>query len=308
MSRYAAIDIGSNSVLLLMVEVQSGGAVRVISEEKKTLRLAERIDPKNGMAAMTVDSLMSVLDHYAQEINDFVIQNVAAAATQLFRTAVNGPEIAEKLNQRYGWPVAILSGEAEAKLSYTAAATGLSDVSKQRLVIDAGGGSTEIVFGVNDHVQYVRSFPIGAVSLAQRHSLSAAVPAQVYEQAASSIADVITDAGLPGLPDDYQCILVGGTAITLAAIHEEAKEFDPESLHGVELSTDWLRRKALEIAEMSAERREILIFFDPERAKIIVGGCAIIQHLLEQLRIEEITVSNRGLRWGLLVDRFGLAL
>jgi exopolyphosphatase/guanosine-5'-triphosphate,3'-diphosphate pyrophosphatase len=308
LSRYAAIDIGSNSVLLLIIEAQSGGHVKVISEAKKTLRLAERIDSKDGMDQAAVSVLMSVLDSYMQAIKEAGAERVTAVATQLFRTAVNGQEIAAKLYRRYDWPVNVLDGEEEARLSYLAAATGISGIRDERVVIDVGGGSTEVVYGVGPQVQYVRSFPIGAVALSHRFSLSEQIEAQNYERAVASVAEVVGDEELPRLPGGCQCILVGGSAITMAAINEEVKEFNPEGLHGVELTTKWLRREALEIAEMSAERREILMFFDPERAEIIVGGCAIIQHLLEQLRFERITVSNRGLRWGLLVDRFGLVL
>lgn len=303
MSRYAAIDIGSNSLLLLIVEPGADGELCPLVDTKESLRLAAGIAPGERIGEAAIERMQTVLDHFAEQIRKAEADQVLVAATQLFRAAGNGREVADWLGQRYGWDITIPAGEEEARLSYLAAASGMEGVPPERLVIDIGGGSTEIIHGRDRDIINSESFPVGAVGLTGQHGLSGKATADAYEAAVSEVAGVFRRLKQVDFPLASYLVLVGGTAMTLAALRQGAKKFDPEVLHGVEFSSTWMQERALNLAQMTLNERERLIPFDTERAAILSGGCAIVDCLLRILRPERIRVSNRGLRWGLLVDR-----
>jgi exopolyphosphatase/guanosine-5'-triphosphate,3'-diphosphate pyrophosphatase len=308
LARYAAVDIGSNSVLLLAVESNRDGKVQVLIDTKKSLRLAEGMSGGGRLRDSAVDRLLSVLEAFSDSLEQLRVDSVTVCATQLFRIADNGQEVARELGKRFDWTVSVISGMEEARLSYLAAATGLKEASEQRTVVDVGGGSTEVVHGVSEKIEFRRSFPIGAVALSEEFNLVDVVSASALEDARRSVLSFLN--GEPALDElrGQYLVVVGGTAMTLGAIYRSEKEFNPERLHGVKLRKDWLARISLKLAEMEQEEREELMPFDCDRAAIIVGGCLIIETLTQLLDVEEITISNRGLRWGLLRDQFGLSL
>jgi len=221
--------------------------------------------------------------------------------------ASNGDELAGRIRARYGWVVEIISGEEEGRLSYLAASTGLSQIAEHTIVIDVGGASTEVVLGRKKEIDFQSSFPLGAVSLSERCRLRDDISESDTEAAKHLIAELIPSAMLPSHDSDCTNLAVGGTASSLAAIFLGASVLNPAEIHGVVLSKVWISATTKRFGGMRLSGRRESMRFDPERAEIIVGGALIVDYLLDQMGIDTIIVTNRGLRWGLLLDRFGFS-
>lgn len=244
----------------------------------------------------------AALDRFSEIIKENNVNTVVACGTQVFRNASNGQEIAEEITHRYGWEMQVISGEREAELSYRAASTGLKNVTERRVVIDVGGGSSEVIFGTGRQIDWSRSYPIGAVSITERFEND-------LEGAKAFVAELVTELrehhSVLNLPEERREVYaVGGTAATLAAMSLGQKIFNPKTIHGVELSRIWIENTISRLSGLEiAERRELMPF-DPDRADIIVGGALILSVILDRLGATQVVVSNCGLRWGLIVESF----
>jgi exopolyphosphatase/guanosine-5'-triphosphate,3'-diphosphate pyrophosphatase len=226
----------------------------------------------------------------------------------LFRVATNGARVAEQLAADFDWDINVISGETEARLSYLGAITSLRQGPAKRTVIDVGGGSTEVVHGSGERVHFLRSYPVGAVGLSTKYGLTQPADEEVAVNVGAELAAVLDEDDLNARAASECTIFVGGTATTLAAVSRRLKEFDPGEISGVEFSVGWLKQIGRRLLAMSVPEREELMPFDTERAPIIVGGCLIIEQLMNRLGIDEAVISSRGLRWGLLKEKFSLRL
>jgi exopolyphosphatase/guanosine-5'-triphosphate,3'-diphosphate pyrophosphatase len=304
LSRYASIDIGSNSTLLLIVERKRLSGVRVQVDTKLSTKLSYGAAVGNAITQEGITRQFAALDRIQGLLTNYHGTQVVVCATQVFRVAGNGPELAAEIARRYGWKVEIIDGQTEAELSYRAAATGLTDVPQERVVFDVGGGSTEIVSGRQDQINFAHSFPIGAVKLAEACALTDRVSAGKMKAAMSHLSTFVPANSLAAVPRGRYVIAVGGTVATLAALKLGRQVFDPALIHGVILSREWLEKTTADLAGMTAPERRAQLVFDPDRAEIIVAGGLILNYLVEMLQCTGITVSNRGLRWGILLDRY----
>jgi exopolyphosphatase/guanosine-5'-triphosphate,3'-diphosphate pyrophosphatase len=266
------------------------------------------VGQRGSISGAAINRLKSVLGEFTKVLQENRADQVTVCATQAFREAANGQTLAEELERDFQLPVEILSGDMEARLSYRAAATGLGRLPDKRIVVDVGGGSSEIIFGAGDLPSAIRSFPIGAVRLAEQFRLADLIAESDLLAAREEVARVFSAVKTPSAFGGVPLILVGGTAMTLAAVSNQTKEFDPEELHGVKLDKQWLTEISTTLAQLNLHQRELLMPFDRERARIIIGGSLILEHLAGLLKSDNIRASNRGLRWGILVAKFGLNL
>ncbi len=304
MGRYAAIDIGSNSSLLLIVERTHFGAVRVQVDTKLSTKLSSGATAGNLITREAIERQFGALDRFAELLTNYHATKVTVCGTQVFRVTRNGPDLAAEIARRYGWKVEIIDGNREAELSYKAAASGLSSIPHERIVFDVGGGSSEVIFGKGSQIEFARSFPMGAVKLAELCNLTGKVDAQKAEVARRQLGSTISATALEPVPRAQYAIAVGGTAVTFATLLLGRQVFDPVQVHGVRLDREWLAETVAKLSAMSTEERRTLLAFDPDRAEIIVAGGLILTYLIDLLQCEGLTVSNRGLRWGMLLDRF----
>lgn len=304
MSRYAAIDIGSNSSLLLIVERQPGGEVTVLVDTKLSTRLSSGVETSGAITESAIARQFEALDRFNAILHQNDVREVAVCGTQVYRIAENGADLADQIGRKYGWEMTIISGSEEANLSYLAATSGLSGIPDRHLVIDVGGGSTEVVYGITNTVVECESYKVGAVNLAESCQLTGVSDEQALDAATTRIATLIAPNSLEGLPTELEMIAVGGTASTLAAMNLGLQVFNPEAIHGAKLSREWLIQTVSDLAGQTVEARRQRLAFDPDRAEIIVAGGLIIRYLMEKLDLNSLTVSNRGLRYGLLVSRF----
>lgn len=244
----------------------------------------------------------AALDEFDGILTEHRVESVIACGTQVFRNASNGREIAAEITHRYGWEMQIISGEREAELSYRAATTGLSNVGERRVVIDVGGGSSEVIFGTGNQIDWSKSYPIGAVSITERFEND-------LKGARTFVSELVTELRECQLEHNHpeerrEVYAVGGTATTLAAVSLGQKIFEPRQVHGVRLTGTWIEDTINYLFRMSSLKRRELMPFDPDRADIIVGGSLILSVILDRLGATQVVVSNCGLRWGLIVASF----
>ncbi|MCU0699021.1 MAG: Ppx/GppA family phosphatase [Myxococcaceae bacterium] len=305
MSRYAAIDIGTNSVLLLVAERDAKGRWQAVEERAEITRLGKGVDASKRLSPESMELTLEVLTRFAAEARALGVRDFAVSATSAARDASNGAEFLSSVKTRAGLTVEILPGDEEARLSFASA---LADFGAERplVVIDIGGGSTEFIFGdTAGAITFRRSFDVGSVRLTERFLRGdPPAPAEL-----SAMEDFLrqTFAALPPPPSGFQLVGVAGTVTTICAVARTIEPYDPTLVHGAELARDEIVDTTQRLAHLPVALRRTLPGLQPKRADVIVAGAFILRAALDALGAPTVVVSDRGLRWGLLADRFGKA-
>ena len=301
MTRFGVIDVGSNSVKLLLAERDDAGVFQPYREEARITRLGEGMHA-GRLREAAMRRTLETLEEFGEVSRAAGVHGLAAVGTAALREAVNGDEFVERA-AAVGIPVEPISGTEEARLSYTAVRADPHWRSQPLLmVIDIGGGSTEIVRGGGE-VAERRSVRLGAVWLTETTLFSD--PPTIHQIAEAS--RVTTELLHEVLPETEvgAAVGVGGTFTTLAGVKHGIAQRDPERIHGVHLTIDDVERMTERFAGMTVAQRTDVPGMDPGRADIILAGSIILGQTLNALGMDGCDVSARGLRWGVLYDRFG---
>ncbi len=299
--RVAALDIGTNTVLLLIADVE-GKSFRVMRDDHAIARLGEDVDRTHRISEAAYDRFISILRQHQKTIAQFNCERIIAAATSAMRDAENREEIIERTKRDTGIEIEILSGEEEARLTYRGAVAGMTFPPPNEgggvCVVDIGGGSTEISFGNGDVFESGVSLDIGAVRITERYFSSTPILPKAKETARSAIRKALDHPPAPSYSAPLHrrgsmVIAVAGTPTTLAAMHQGLPAFDAAKVHGYILT-----RQA--IGEMmkilfSASTTELLERFpvvNKARADILPAGTLILAEVMDRLGAEQITVSS----------------
>lgn len=301
--RYAVIDIGTNSVKFHLAERRADGVWHTVIDRAELTRLGQglaqtgRLDP--AASGRTIDAIAGMT---AEARRDGAVA-IAAVGTAGLRLASNSAAFVAAARDRCGVEVEILSGEEEARLGFTAATSGLAVDPGSLVVFDTGGGSTELTFGRKGHADERFSLDIGAVSVTERYGLGGVVSETVLATALDAIAAAFGSLRGRARPDAV--VAIGGTATNLAAVKHELATYDPEVVHGTVLDRVEIDRQIELYRTRTVEERREIVGLQPKRADIILAGACIVRTVIETLGRESLTVSERGLRHGLLIERFG---
>ena len=297
--RVATLDIGTNSVLLLIAEATPAGP-RALLERATITRLGEGVDRTHQLAPAARERTLRCLAGYAEDMRRFDVAERAAVGTSALRDAAGGGDFTREAAALLGVTPLVIDGAREAALTFRGALSGLPQHGPVT-VFDVGGGSTEIVQGVRDaaaaHVESAVSLDIGSVRLFERHVRSDPPSALELERVRADI-----DAGLAHAPRSATArLLVGvaGTVTTLAAVALELDDYDPARVHGFVLARTDVARIARTLAELTLQQRRALRGLEPKRADVIVVGALIVERVMHFAASEELVVSDRGVRWGL---------
>lgn len=301
MSRYAAIDVGTNSVLLLVAEKQQGKFVAV-AERSEITRLGKGVDQRKQLAPDAIEATLTVIERYAREARELGAQQLVVSATSAARDASNGRVFLDGAKARAGVEIEIISGDEEARLSFASAWSDFGGA-QPLVVLDIGGGSTEFIFGDGTALSYRHSFDVGAVRMTERHIQSDPPSAYELEELDASLAEKF--AAVPKPPPNFRMVGVAGTVTTLAAVVLELASYDPTRIHGAVLSFDTLEHTVKRLQALPVHLRKTVPGIQEKRADVIVAGGRVLLAAMKTLGAKELTVSDRGLRWGLLADRFG---
>jgi exopolyphosphatase/guanosine-5'-triphosphate,3'-diphosphate pyrophosphatase len=310
--RRAAIDVGTNTVLLLVAE-RRGGAFEPVSERAEITRLGRGVDAAGRLDPAAIAATVEVLARFAAEARSLGARDIACVATSAARDAANGPEFFEAARAAAGLVPEVISGEEEARLVYASAwrdfgaADAAGGHARTLAVLDVGGGSTEFTFGEGPAPRGRTSLQLGAVRLTERvvaaDPPSAAERDRLRADAAAALAAL--PAGAIGDPAAGRLVGVAGTVTTLAAVRQKLAAYDAGRVHGAALSRDDVEALLRELSALPLAARAALPGMEPKRADVIVAGCAIVLEAMRALGYDRLTVSDRGVRWGLLYDRFG---
>jgi exopolyphosphatase/guanosine-5'-triphosphate,3'-diphosphate pyrophosphatase len=300
--RYAVIDIGSNSVKLLIAERHADGRFEPVIDTSRTTRLGEGIQARRlGEEAMrrTLDALAE----YRSLCKEYGAAQIAAVGTSALRDAANQDEFISRAAE-LGIVVEAISGQEEARLSFAAVRKDERwRTAENLLVVDIGGGSTEVIVNAGNAVGERVSLPLGAVRLTEACLHSDPPTVQEMADASHKAGEALKGLRLP--PVNYTAVGVGGTFTNMAAVRFGLSGPDRAQVHGATLTLADVQAEAELFGGKTVEERKQIPGLDPSRADIILGGAIVLGKVLQAARLEEISVSSRGLRWGLMYDRFG---
>jgi exopolyphosphatase/guanosine-5'-triphosphate,3'-diphosphate pyrophosphatase len=301
--RYAVIDIGTGSVKFHIGERRPDGVWHTVVDRAEVTRLGEGLAETGRLEAAASERTIEAIAGMTDQARRKGAVAIAAVGTAGLRLATDGAAFVASVLERCRVQVEIVSGEEEARLGYLAATSGLALDQGSLLVFDVGGGSTEFTFGQGGHVDERFSLDVGAVVLTERYGLGAVVPEDVLATALDAIAADL--ARLHGRPTPDAVVAMGGTATNLAAVKHELATYDPEVVQGTVLDRAEIDRQIELYRTRAAEQRREIVGLQPKRADIILAGACILRTVIAALGCESLTVSDRGLRHGLLVERFG---
>jgi exopolyphosphatase/guanosine-5'-triphosphate,3'-diphosphate pyrophosphatase len=299
--RVATVDIGTNTVLLLIAESRAGGLV-AIDERATVTRLGQGVDGTRVLHPEAIERTCACLKEYAERIQSHQVDRVAVVGTSAMRDAVGGAEVIDLVQSRLGTPVRVISGREEARLMFAGSVSGLETIDTPLIAFDVGGGSTEIVRGTRAPdgqigLDYFESFDVGSVRLTERNPLSD--PPRENELEATRAAAAAAFASIPVRARGFPIIGTAGTVTTLASISLGDATYDASRVHGYSMSVAELERVVARLATVGLAERKKIPGMHPGRADIIVAGGLVVLGVLHRLEATGIRVSDRGLRWGL---------
>jgi exopolyphosphatase/guanosine-5'-triphosphate,3'-diphosphate pyrophosphatase len=297
------VDLGTNSVRLLVVRFNDNGSYTVMSQEKEMVRLGEGEFRDRMITPEAMDRTVTVCRKFADLARTYGAGEIIAVATSAARDARNQRELLDRLEREAGLPTSVVSGKEEARLIFLGVSSGVHIGRKRCLFIDIGGGSTEIILGGQEDYGYLDSLDIGAIrmtTLFLPEGHRGAIKNEARDKMRKHVRSAIIRTRQKVLEEKVQmAIASSGTAVNLQEIAARAfpKEVEPGRLR-----IGHLRKILDRMADMTLTERRKVPGINPERADIIVSGGTILETLMDQFSLPEVVVSERGLRDGLLID------
>ncbi|WP_270455692.1 Ppx/GppA family phosphatase [Allisonella histaminiformans] len=288
----AIIDIGTNSVRLLVAERPDGGEWKTVTKKVNSTRLGEGMANNKALSLAAKERTLAAVMTFADEARSAGISDLTAYGTAIFRDSPEGPEFAKAISETIKAPMHILTGKEEAFYSYIGAA-GTSGA--LTAVVDIGGGSTEICMGFGTDIGFRISFPLGCVRCTGQFDV---VGARGIGELKKHCFELFPQAD--EVASVKRWIFVGGTATSIAAMLQKLDVYDASRVQGFVLKPEEVSDLLKQLFSMSYEERCHIPGLRPERADIIVAGVAILDALMEYFAIPEATVSDRDLQEGLL--------
>lgn len=298
--RVAAVDVGTNSVLLLVADVGGGGEVRVVSDLCRIERLGRGVDRTGVLDETNVGRTLEALREYAAAIREAGAERVAAVGTQALREAKNGDAFLGPAAEILGAPIEVIDGRREAELAFRAVMHSFPELRRGPVTVcDVGGGSTEFIVGRDGAIERLASLPIGSVRMSERFLRSDPATREETQALFSALDEALRAAPLAeGAP------LVGtaGTVTTLAAVAIGLSPYDPDRVQGLRLARSEVERQLALYLQLSIAERARVRGMEPRRADVIPAGAAIVARTMARARADAIVVSDRGIRFGLLIE------
>ena len=288
--RVGAIDLGTNSTRLLVADVVDGRVEEVVRRLTIT-RLGEGVDTTHRLDPAAIARVWDCLDDYRTELTTRGAERVLATATSAVRDSENGTEFLADLARRYGVMTRLLTGDEEAGLTFRGVSSDRT-LAAETLIVDIGGGSTELLLGGPDGVAFATSLQVGCVRLTERFLRSDPPCEDELAGCAAHVRDV-----LPPLAPTA-ALGVAGTITTLAAIDLDLPAYDPEQIHGHRISRETVERELRRLARMPLGERRQVRGLEPARAPVIVAGIAILNEIVDAYDLSEIEASERDILHG----------
>jgi exopolyphosphatase/guanosine-5'-triphosphate,3'-diphosphate pyrophosphatase len=298
----AAIDCGSNSTRLLVADENGRELVRLM----RITRLGQGVDRANALDAEAIARTVDVLGEYRRAMDGFAVDRIRMVATSAVRDATNGSAFTEAAQAAVGVAPEVLSGVEEGTLAYRGASADLEPFEGDTLVVDIGGGSTEITLGRGDSVASV-SLQLGCVRLTERYLIGDPPDATEVSATRAAIADALTwgEGQMPELLDlDRARRMVGlaGTVSTLASLKLGIGEYDAAKLHHARIGLGEISSMCERLASLSARERSVLVGMVPGREDVILGGALVLEAVAHRYCCDDVIASEKDILDGIVLS------
>jgi exopolyphosphatase/guanosine-5'-triphosphate,3'-diphosphate pyrophosphatase len=298
-SRVAVVDLGTNSTRLLVADVENGRMLEV--ERRITItRLGEGVDADRVLLADAIARVTACLTSYREIVDRLGIERTLAYATSAVRDAMNRDRFLAEVEAGFGFETRLLSGDEEALFSFRGATLG-RDLDGPTVVIDVGGGSTEIVLGGGNELFFSTSLDIGCVRLAERFASCDTIGACDREALVVFVRSLLLER-VPYEPLPALGIGTAGTVTTLATLHAGLPEEDPEVLHGYLLPAPWITHEAARLAATPVQELRRRPGIAPERAPVIAAGALALAEIVGYFELEQLEVSEWDILHGVALE------
>ena len=298
----ASLDIGTNSTLFLLAEKQSDGRISPIHHDVRTNDLGRGLGSDGNLTPETIELNLRLLRDFRDAAQQAGAAEIRIAATEALRRAGNAEVLIGRADRELGLHIRVISGEQEAALTFQGILSGMSDPAMKIIAADIGGGSSEVVHGEGGKLLEAKSLPVGAVSMDRRHIRHDPPQSEEIEAVRAEAYEVFRR-----LPDTFRAneadlVICGGTASSLAAADLELVSYQPEKIAGHVMTREGLELFIHQFSQLSLEERRRIPGIGLRRAEIILPGTILISELLRVLGRRQYLTSERGLRYGLLVE------
>lgn len=301
--RLAVIDIGTNSILLLVADALADGTVVPLRDDQVIARLGKGVDADKSIHPQTFSRVGGFLKEYVSQSRDDGANVVVATGTSALRDASNSEEFLSYVHAETGLDIRILSGEEEAFLTYEGVLSEFGEKmsGESFAILDIGGGSTELVTGKGFTPRGSVSVDIGSVRVTERHFGSGPISERQLSSARADIRSSL--ASLPRLASSTRLIGVAGTVTTLAALALNLKSYDPVRITGFELTRETILGIFDGLKAKTVEEIRSIPQITPGREDVIRAGILLLSEILDHLGKASITASVRGLRYGVALRK-----
>jgi exopolyphosphatase/guanosine-5'-triphosphate,3'-diphosphate pyrophosphatase len=294
MPRVAAIDLGTNSTRLLVADVEDG-RIGELDRQTRVTRLGEGVDERRRLLPVPIARVRNVLSDYRRAAEAHEAERMLVIATSAVRDAENGEAFLGEIEWSYGFATRLLTGREEALLTFRGV-TSDRVLEPGTVILDIGGGSTELVFGAPDGVRWHDSLDIGSVRLTERHLRSDPPTEEELADCAHAVQALLAER----VPEELRrgvAALVGvaGTITSLAALDLGLHDYDRDRVHGHWLTAEALQRQLKRLATVPVAERRTIRPLDPDRAPVIVGGAVIVSEVLAYFGLDALEVSERDI-------------
>jgi exopolyphosphatase/guanosine-5'-triphosphate,3'-diphosphate pyrophosphatase len=300
--RFAVIDVGTNSVKFYVADRRDDGSWSTIVERSEVTRLGEGLDKSGRLGRQPIERSVDAVVAMVEEATRLGVDDIAAVGTAGLRIAPNRDAFLDAVDERAGIRVEVVPGEEEARLAYVATNVALGLRDEAVADFDTGGGSSQFTFGHGERVDEQFSVHVGAVRFTEEFGLDEPVDDPRLAEALDAISTALE--ALDGRPSPDALVGMGGAVTNLAAVKHELAEYDPEVVRGTRLVRAEVERQIELYRTRTADERRGIVGLQPKRAEVILAGACIVLTVMRKLEAPSLTVSDRGLRHGLMVERF----
>lgn len=290
--RCAAIDIGTNSMRLLISEYEDG---KFIKRDKfiNTTRIGKNVDNKGVISKDAIEKNIDALLEFYNQAKENECEDIYIIGTSALRDSKNKNEFVKKAKDKLNANVDIIDGDMEANMGFIGVLSGLEDKKEDILVIDIGGGSTEFIVGNEQGIKFSKSENVGAVRMSEKFLTKDPIDEDEYQQMKDYIYKTLLNTlNIINEFDIKKIIGIGGTITTLASMHLKLEEYDMKKTHNLNLDTKDLKRQIDLIMPLNKEQKRTIKGLQPKRADIINAGFAILEIILDNFYIDNLYVSE----------------
>lgn len=295
----AVIDIGTNSIKFHLAE-KTDGTIKVLKDVNNIARLGENLKETGLIMTDALERNAAAVAEFADEARKSGADEIAAVGTMALRTAKNASVFAERIKDLAKVDLKVIPGDEEARLSYLAVMSGIDVENRSLVTFDTGGGSTEFVYGRGEAMLKKFSVNLGAVRITEQFFKDDPVAPGSVEAAEALIKKELLAGEVDGRTDFL--VGMGGTVTSLASVKHRMVEYDPDIVQGSILTMNDINTQIADYAQKTLEARRSIIGLQPKRADVILAGACIVRVIMDLLGVRSLTVSDRGLRHGLMYE------